>query len=68
MKRVRLILAGLLALGSTSAFAEGGAERMKHYWANFPVNTAQKQAEQRQSGELRVPDDQTAQVTETYKP
>jgi hypothetical protein len=68
MKRVSLILAGLLILGSTSAFAEGGAERMKHHWDNFPVHTAQSQTEQGKSGQLRVPDDQTAQMTESYKP
>lgn len=68
MKRLNLILAGLLIVGSASAFAEGGAERMKHHWDNFPVHTAQTQTDQRQSGQLRVPDDQTAQVTEYYKP
>lgn len=68
MKRVSLILAGMLILGSTSAFAEGGAERMKHHWDNFPVHTAQSQAEPGKSAQLRVPDDQTAQVTEFYKP
>ncbi|RON59110.1 hypothetical protein [Pseudomonas frederiksbergensis] len=68
MKPVNLIFAGLLLVGSASAFAEGGAERMKHHWDNFPVHTAQSQTDQRPSGELRVPDDQTAQVTEYYKP
>lgn len=68
MKRVSLIFAGLLIVGSASAFAEGGAQRMKNHWDNFPVHTAQPQTDQRQSGQPRVPDDQTAQVTESYKP
>lgn len=38
MKTSTAILAGLLALGSASAFAEGGAERMRHYYDNFPVH------------------------------
>lgn len=67
MKPVSLFFAGLLLVGSASAFAEGGAERMKHFWNNFPVHSAQTQTDQHQSRELRVPDDQTAQVTETYR-
>ncbi|RON45666.1 hypothetical protein [Pseudomonas frederiksbergensis] len=67
MKPVSLIFASLLLVGSASAFAEGGAERMKHHWDNFPVHSAQPQSDHRQNGELRVPDDQTAQVTETYR-
>ncbi|MGE8145286.1 hypothetical protein ACQKP7_08800 [Pseudomonas frederiksbergensis] len=67
MKPVSLIFASLLLVGSASALAEGGAERMKYHWDNFPVHTAQSQTEQRQSSELRVPNDQTAQVTETYR-
>ncbi|MEO6678159.1 MAG: hypothetical protein ABIO21_12360 [Pseudomonas sp.] len=68
MKRVNLIFAGLLLVGSASAFAEGGAERMKYYWDNFALHSAQSQTDQRPSRELRVPDDQTAHVTEHYKP
>ncbi|WP_085586024.1 MULTISPECIES: hypothetical protein [unclassified Pseudomonas] len=63
------ILAALLALGSASAFAEGGAERMRHYYQNFPVHhdAAGQQADSK-ADELKVPDDQTAQVTESYRP
>ncbi|MFW9081504.1 hypothetical protein ACOI9X_19875 [Pseudomonas sp. P2757] len=67
MKTTTAILAGLLTLASASAFAEGGAERMRHHWENFPVHSAQTQTDSRAS-ELRVPDDQTAQVTESYRP
>lgn len=67
MKTTTAILAGLLTLASASAFAEGGAERMRHYWANFPVHSAQTQTDSN-ANELRVPDDQTAQVTESYRP
>jgi hypothetical protein len=67
MKRVSLILAGLLIVGSSSVFAEGGAQRMKHHWDNFPVPSAQTPTDHRPNGELRVPDDQTAQVTESYR-
>ena len=62
------ILAGLLALGSASAFAEGGAERKRHYYDNFPVHSAQsEQRTESKTAELKVPDDQTAQVTESYR-
>lgn len=68
MKTTTAILAGLFALGSASAFAEGGAERMRYYYDNFPVHQAQsEQKADTQAPELRVPDDQTAQVTESYR-
>jgi hypothetical protein len=68
MNTTTAILAGLLALGSASAFAEGGAERMRHYYDNFPVHHAQsEQKADTKTPELRVPDDQTAQVTEPYR-
>lgn len=68
MKITTAILAGLLALGSASAFAEGGAERMRYYFDNFPVHPAQsEQASDANAKEIRVPADQTAQVTETYR-
>ena len=41
MKITTAILAGLFALGSASVFAEGGAERMRYYYDNFPVQHAQ---------------------------
>ncbi len=43
MKTITFILTTLLALGSTSAFAEGGAERMRYYYDNFPVQHAQSE-------------------------
>jgi hypothetical protein len=68
MKTSTAILAGLLALGSASAFAEGGAERMRHYYDNFPVHPAQsEQQTEAKTVELKVPDDQTAQITESYR-
>ncbi|WP_338801835.1 hypothetical protein V9L13_05905 [Pseudomonas sp. RSB 5.4] len=68
MKTTTAILAGLLALGSASAFAEGGAERMRHYYDNFPVHPAQnEQQSDSKAAELKVPNDQTAQVTESYR-
>ena len=68
MKITTAMLAGLLALGSASAFAEGGAERMRHYFDNFPVHHAQsEQASDASAKEIRVPADQTAQVTESYR-
>ncbi|EUB84555.1 hypothetical protein [Pseudomonas sp. GM30] len=68
MKTSITILAGLLALVSASAFAEGGAERMRHYYDNFPVHHApSEQPTDSKAAELKVPNDQTAQVTESYR-
>ncbi|RON69505.1 hypothetical protein [Pseudomonas fluorescens] len=68
MKITTAILAGLFTLGSASVFAEGGAERMRHYYDNFPVHHAQsEQASEAKAKEIRVPADQTAQVTEAYR-
>ncbi|MGH8348068.1 MAG: hypothetical protein ACRES5_16095 [Pseudomonas sp.] len=68
MKRTAMILAGLMALGSASAFAEGGAERMRYYYESLRLAQQQALGHPIQSTELRVPDDQTAQMTETYRP
>ena len=68
MKRTTLILAGLMALGSASALAEGGAERMRYYYESLRLAQQQALGHPIQSTELRVPDDQTAQMTETYRP
>lgn len=70
MKHTPLIIAGLMTFVSASASAEGGAERMRYYFANFPVAQQQDQsrANDSNSSELRIPDDQTAQVTESYRP
>ncbi|WP_085717535.1 hypothetical protein [Pseudomonas sp. B28(2017)] len=68
MKRTAVILASLMALGSASAFAEGGAERMRYYYESLRLAQQQALGHPIQSTELRVPDDQTAQMTETYRP
>lgn len=68
MKRTAVILAGLMTLGSASAFAEGGAERMRYYYESLRLAQQQALGHPIQSTELRVPDDQTAQMTETYRP
>lgn len=70
MKRTTLILAVLMTFGSASAFAEGGAERMRYYYETLRYNQqlALGNITQSQAQELRVPDDQTAQVTESYRP
>lgn len=70
MKRTTLILAVLMTLGSASAFAEGGAERMRYYYETLHYNqqVALGNVTQNQTTELRVPDDQTAQMTESYRP
>ncbi|MNL79647.1 hypothetical protein D3C87_2062980 [compost metagenome] len=68
MKRTAAILAGLMALGSTSAIAEGGAERMRYYFESLRLAQQAALGHPVQSTELRVPDDQTAQMTETYRP
>ncbi|CAI8704891.1 DUF885 domain-containing protein [Pseudomonas sp. IT-P74] len=68
MKHTAMILAGLMALGSTSAFAEGGAERMRYYYESLRLAQQEALGHPIQSTALRVPDDQTAQMTETYRP
>ena len=70
MKRTPLILAGLMTFVSASAFAEGGAERMRYYYDSLRLSQQQALGTTTDSKrpELRVPHDQTAQVTETYKP
>ena len=70
MKRITLTLAILMTLGSTCAFAEGGAERMRYYYETLRYNQqlALGHATQSQTTPMRVPDDQTAQMTESYRP
>jgi len=68
MKISTLILTGLFALGSASVFAEGGAERMRYYYDNFPVHQSPSAHQiDANAKEIRVPADQTAQVTESYR-
>ncbi|MBC3302637.1 hypothetical protein SAMN04490182_1682 [Pseudomonas cedrina] len=45
MKISTLILAGLMTLTSAAAFAEGGSERSRQFYANF--NFMQKQAQEK---------------------
>jgi hypothetical protein len=68
MKRTTLILALLMLFGSASAFAERGSERMKYYYETLRYNQQLALGKAPQPRELRVPDDQTAQVTESYRP
>ncbi|WP_433740875.1 hypothetical protein [Pseudomonas putida] len=70
MKRITPILALLTLFGCASAFAEGGAERMRYYYETLHYNQqlALGNTTQSQAKELRVPDDQTAQMTESYRP
>ena len=65
MKCTNLIVASLMMLGSTVALAEGGAERMRYYYESLRLS--QQENQRQQTAEVRVPDDQTAQVTEHYK-
>ena len=66
MKRSTLLLAGLMLLSSTTVFAEGGAERMRYYFESLRLSQPVNQSTE--TSEVRVPDDQTAQMTEHYKP
>ncbi len=65
MKTTPLIVAGLMTFVSVSAFAEGGAERMRYYYESLRLS--QQENQRQQDAELQVPDDQTAQMTESYK-
>lgn len=66
MKRTPVIVAGLMTFVSVGAMAEGGAERMRYYYESLRLSHTANQGQQ--STEVKVPDDQTAQVTERYKP
>ncbi|MEB0046771.1 MULTISPECIES: hypothetical protein [unclassified Pseudomonas] len=75
MKLTPLILAGLLTFCSASAFAEGGAERMRYYFDNLSLNQQQTQGKteatvsldksKNTQAKVEVPTDQTAQVTQS---
>ncbi|MHC8320179.1 hypothetical protein ACYZT4_05695 [Pseudomonas sp. GB2N2] len=65
MKPTPLIIAGLMTFVSASAFAEGGAERMRYYYESLRLS--QQENHRQHTAEVRVPDDQTAQLTEQYK-
>ena len=65
MKCTTLIVASLMMFSSTATLAEGGAERMRYYYESLRLS---QEANQDQRTTQVVPDDQTAQVTEHYKP
>ena len=68
MKRTTMILAGLMTFGSASAFAEGGAERMRYYYESLRLSQRGESGNVTQDQlKSRVPDDQTAQVTESLQ-
>ena len=66
MKRTPVIVAGLMTFVSIGAMAEGGAERMRYYYECLRLSQTANQTQP--TSEVKVPDDQTAQVTERYKP
>lgn len=68
MKRTTLIFASLLMFSSTVAFAEGGAERMRYYYECLHLAQQKANGVEIKNVELRVPSDQTAQMTESYRP
>ena len=57
MKLSTLMLAGLMTLTSAAAFAEGGAERSKEFYANFKFmqDKANGAAEQTASSDVKQP-------------
>jgi hypothetical protein len=48
MNPSKYLLLAILALGSTSAFAEGGAERSKQFWQAFREDQARLHGDDRQ--------------------
>ena len=65
MKLSTLMLAGLMTLTSVAAFAEGGSERSKEFYANFKFmqDKAHGTAEQTASNDV-----QHLQVDDTQQP
>lgn len=57
MKLSTLMLAGLMTLTSAAAFAEGGAERSKEFYANFKFmqDKAHGTAEQTAASDVKQP-------------
>jgi hypothetical protein len=70
MKTSTLLLAGLMIASSGAAFAEGGAERMKQYWENFPVSlqTPHTDTEQGASDKGKKPEAPATQKTRASTP
>lgn len=65
MKLSTLMLAGLMTLTATAAFAEGGSERSKEFYANFKFmqDKAQDSAQQTASSDAK-----TLKVDDTQQP
>ncbi|MGN7738377.1 hypothetical protein ACTJKT_00060 [Pseudomonas sp. 22526] len=64
MKASTLLLAGLMIASSGAAFAEGGAERMKHYWDNFPISQQIPRTDSEQtSSETQAPAENPTRAT-----
>ena len=65
MKLSTLMLAGLMTLTTTAAFAEGGSERSKEFYANFKLmqDKAKDSAQQTASSDAK-----TLKVDDTQQP
>lgn len=71
MKLSTLMLAGLMTLTSAAAFAEGGAERSKEFYANFKFMQDQSngKAEQTAANDVKQPQPvQAAQHSDEQQP
>ncbi|QQZ44680.1 hypothetical protein IF690_14500 [Pseudomonas sp. SK3(2021)] len=68
MKASTLLLAGLMIACSGAAFAEGGAERMKHYWDNFPISQQIPRTEREQTSSESGKPNQTPVEAPTRAP
>ncbi|MGC5698671.1 hypothetical protein J4P02_00550 [Pseudomonas sp. NFXW11] len=49
MKLSTLLLGGLVLVGSSAAFAEGGSERVQQFYDNFRVSQQQVHGDQNQN-------------------
>ncbi|MGU9856868.1 hypothetical protein [Pseudomonas sp. LF245] len=54
MKLSTLMLAGLMTLTSAAAFAEGGAERSREFYANFKLMQDQQNSKTEQTAATNV--------------
>lgn len=54
MKLSTLMLAGLMTLTSAAAFAEGGAERSREFYANFKFMQDQQNSKSEQTAAANV--------------
>lgn len=65
MKLSTLMLAGLMTLTSAAAFAEGGAERSKEFYANFKFMQDNDQSKNEQTASSDV---KTLKTDDTQQP